>query len=136
MPAEPSEAGRVIVEIVLPGFEPEAFAGGDVLGEVVEIESLGGDELVVLDGFGVEVIVGFNGADFLGEMMVIEEGEFLMFSEEGAGVDGVGVREEDQAVALVFEGADDLPHGFVEAENVFPGGDELWGIDFGLEDFE
>ena len=126
----------MIVEIVLPGLESEAFSGGDVIGEVIEVEGLGGAELVVFDGFGVEVIVWFDRADILGKVMMIEEGKFLMFSQEGPGVDRVGVREKDEAVAVVFKGADDLPHGLIEAEDVFPCRNELWGIKVGLEDFE
>lgn len=55
----------MIVEVVLPGLESEVFSGGDVFGEVVEVGSVGGVELVGLDRFFVKVGVGFDGADFL-----------------------------------------------------------------------
>lgn len=46
--------------------------------------------------------------------MVVEEVKFRVCFEKRAGVNGVGVGEENQAVALLLEGVDEVPHGGVE----------------------
>ena len=65
----------MIVQIVLPRSESEAFSGGDVIGEIIEVEGLTGNEVVGRDGFLVEVIVRFDCANFLREVMVVKEAE-------------------------------------------------------------
>ena len=40
-------------------------------------------------------------------------------------MNGVGVGKKDEAVIVLFELPDDFPHGFVQAKDVFPSGDEL-----------
>lgn len=120
----------MVVEVVLPRLEAEAFSGGDVGGEVVEVEGLGWDEVVLIEGFLVEGVVGFVSSDILREVVMIEEGKFRVLSEESAGVEGVGVREEDEAVAIFLKVADDLPHRGVQAEDVVPGSDKFRGGEF------
>ena len=69
----------MVVKVVLPAQEPEGFAGSDVLGEVIEVGGLGGDQIVGIDGFLVEVIVGLDRSDFLREMVMLEMLEDFVF---------------------------------------------------------
>ena len=85
----------MVVKVVLPALEPEGFAGGDVLGEIVEIGGFGGDQIVVIDCFLVEVIVGFDRSDFLREMVMLEILEDFVFLQKESAVQRVGIREED-----------------------------------------
>lgn len=82
MRGQPGEAGLVVVEVVLPGWETQLLAGGNVFGEVVEVECFGGVEVVCRYGFGVEVPVGFDCSDLVGKVVVVEEGEVRMLFEE------------------------------------------------------
>ena len=111
----------MVVEVVLPALEPEGFAGGDVLGEIVEIGGFGGDQIVVIDCFLVEVTVGFDRSDFLGEMVMLEILEDFVFLQKESAVQRVGIREEDEAVPVGLELFDNFPHGVVGREDVLPG---------------
>lgn len=51
-------------------------------------------------------------------------------------MDFVGVGEEDESVAFLFEFTNKVPHGSVEGKNVFPCGDESLGSVISGEDFE
>lgn len=116
----------MIVEVVLPGLETKLFSGGDVLRKVVEVGGVDRVEVVGLDGFLVEVGVRFDGPDFLGKVVMMEEGEALVFFEEVAGVKAVGVREQDETVSVAVELLDDVPHRVVQGKDVEPG----FGEDF------
>ena len=126
----------MIFEIVLPGLEIEAFSGGDVLREVVEVKSLRRDEIVVIEGLLVEGIVRLAGTDFLRKMMVIEEAEVGVGGEEMPRVDRIGVREQNEAMTTFFEMANDSPHRFVETKNVLPCAGEAFRGKVGFEDLE
>ena len=56
--------------------------------------------MVLIDGSLIEVIVRFVGADLLREMVMVEQRELLIVLEEVARVNGVGVREQDEAVSV------------------------------------
>jgi len=133
---EPVEAGLVVVEIVLPGVKAEVAAGGNVFGKVVEVEGLGGVELVLRDCFLVEGGIGFDGSDLVREMVMVEEFEAWKGLEKGEGVELVGVGEEDEAMALLLELWDDIPHRFVGREDVLPGAGEIFGAELGSKDVE
>ncbi len=102
------------------GAEAEGVAGGDVGGEVVDVEGLLGDELVFVDGVVVDFGVGFYGIYLVGEDGAVEEGELRVGLEDPWAVDGVGVGEEDEVVSVVGELADVFPHGEVGGEDVAP----------------
>ena len=109
------------VEVVLPALEAEGFAGSDVLGKIIEVGGFGGDQIVGIDGFLVEVIVGLDRSDFLGKMMMREVLEDFVFLQKEGAVERVGIREEDEAVSVGLELFDDFPHGDVGREDVLPG---------------
>lgn len=111
----------MVVEVVLPALEPEGFAGSDVLGEIVKVGGLGGDQIVGIDGFLVEVIVGLDRSDFLREMVMPEILEDFVFLHKESAVKRIGIREEDEAVPVGLEFFDDFPHGIVGREDVLPG---------------
>ena len=117
--------GLVVVEVVLVGAEAELVAGGDVGGEVVDVEGFPGNQRIFLDGVSVDFRLGFNGIDLVGEDGAVKEGELRVGLEDPGAVDGVGVGEKDEAVAGGVEGADGLLHGFVGCEDVPPGVVEL-----------
>ncbi len=79
------------VEVVLPALEPEGFAGSDVLGKIIEVGGFGGDQIVGIDGLLVEVIVGLDRSDFLGEMVMREVLEDLVFLQKESAVKRVGI---------------------------------------------
>lgn len=109
------------VEVVLPALEAEGFAGSDVLGKIIEVGGFGGDQIVGIDGFLVEVIVGLDRSDFLGKMMMREVLEDFVFLQKEGAVERVGIREEDEAVSVGLELFYDFPHGDVGREDVLPG---------------
>ena len=111
----------MVVEVVLPALEPEGFTGSDVLGEIVKVGGLGGDQIVGIDGFLVEVIVGLDRSDFLREMVMREILEDFVFLHKESAVKRIGIREEDEAVPVGLELFDDFPHGVVGREDVLPG---------------
>lgn len=89
--AEPIQAGLVVIDVVLEALESEVAAGGDVFREVVEVDGLGGGEIILIDSDLVEVGVGFDGSDIVREVVVIEVVEDAVFGEESFGVEAVGV---------------------------------------------
>ena len=109
------------VEVVLPALEAEGFAGSDVLGKIIEVGGFGGDQIVGIDGFLVEVIVGLDRSDFLRKMMMREVLEDFVFLQKEGAVERVGIREEDEAVSVGLELFYDFPHGDVGREDVLPG---------------
>ena len=118
----------VVVEVVLVGAEAEGVAGGDVRGEIVDVECLFRDEGVFVDGVLVDFWVGLDGIYLEGEDGTLENGEFWELLEDLRAVDGVGVGEEDEAVALRGEAAGGVPHGKNRGEDVLPSTVELfWG---------
>ncbi len=133
---EPVLEGGVVVEVVLVGAEAELVAGGDVGGEVVDVKSVFGDERVFVDGVLVDFRLGFDGVGFEGQNRAVEDGKFRVFLEYPGAVDGVGVGEQDQAVACGVELAGDLPHWKIGRENVAPCVMELGGGGTGVESFE
>ena len=109
------------VEVVLPALEAEGFAGSDVLGKIIEVGGFGGDQIVGIDGFLVEVIVGLDRSDFLRKMMMREVLEDFVFLQKEGAMERVGIREEDEAVSVGLKLFDDFPHGDVGREDVLPG---------------
>ena len=81
----------MVVEVVLPALEPEGFAGSDVLGEIIEVGGFGGDQIVGIDCFLVEVIVGFDRSGLLGEMVMREVLEDFVFLQKESTVKRVGI---------------------------------------------
>ena len=81
----------MVVEVVLPALEPKAFAGSDVLGEIIEIGGFGWDQIVGIDCFLVEVILGFDRSDFLREMVMWEVLEDFVFLQKENTVKRVGI---------------------------------------------
>ncbi len=75
------------------GFEAEFVAGGDVGGEVVDIEGLFGDEGVFVDGVLVNFRVRLDGVDLEREDRAVEKREFGEVFEDFGAVNGVGVGE-------------------------------------------
>lgn len=126
---EPLQAGLVIVEIILPGMKAELFAGGDVVGQIVQIDRFRGVELVIVDGSVIEFGIWFCGSYFLGKVMVVEEGEVWVACQEIGGVDSIGVGKQDESMIVGVELLDDFPHRVVEGKNVLPG----FGEDFGRD---
>lgn len=92
--------------------------------------------MIGFDGDLVEFVVRFDRSDVLGKVLVIEESKFGVFTEEGVGVNFVGVGEKDESMAFLFELANKVPHGGVEGENVFPGSDESLGSVISGNDLE
>jgi len=117
--------GCVVVEVVLVGAEAEGVAGGDVGGEVVDVEGLFGDEGVFVDGVLVDFWVRLDGIYLEGKDGTVEKGELGEVLKYLRTVNGIGVGEEDEAVALGCETAGGFPHGEIRGENVPPGGVEL-----------
>lgn len=64
---------------VLVAEEAEVFSCGDVFGHIVEVECFGRVEVVGLDGVLEDGGVGFDGANDVGEDVVVEEGEDIVF---------------------------------------------------------
>ena len=81
----------MVVEVVLPALKPEGFAGSDVLWKIIEVGGFGGDQIVGIDGFLVEVIVGLDRSDFLGEMVMREVLEDFVFLQKESAVQRVGI---------------------------------------------
>lgn len=101
--------------------EAEGLAGGDVFGEVVDVEGGGGVEVVELEGGVVDVGFRFEGADFIGEDAAVEEvHDRVGFLGPGA-VDGVDVGEEVEADSGGFHGGHGVPHGMDGVEDGAPG---------------
>jgi len=107
------------------GAEAELVTGGDVGGEVVDVEGSLGYQRIFLDGELVDFRLGFDGIDLVGKDGAMEEGELGVGLEDPRAMDGVGVGEKDEAVASGVESADGLPHRFVGREDVSPGVVEL-----------
>ena len=103
------------------GYEIKLLAGGDVGGEVVDVEGLRGGKGVFFDGVAVDFWLGFYGIYLVGEDGSMEEGELGVSLEDPGAVDGVGVGKENEAVAVGVESADGFPHRFVGREDVPPG---------------
>lgn len=93
------------------GMEAEFLTGGDICGEVVDVEGFFRSELVFLDGVVVDFRVGFDRIDFVGEDGAVEDGEFRERFKDPWAVDGVGVGKKDEAVTVLGEFAHLFPHG-------------------------
>ncbi len=133
---EPVFEGGVVVEIVLPGLEAEGSAGGDVLREIVDVESFRRDDGVVGDRVVIDFRIGFDEAGAEGHHGIVEEMEFRELVIDPRDVDGIDVGEEDEAVAICGELADAPPHGFVRGEDVAPRVVEFIGGCIGFKDFQ
>jgi hypothetical protein len=68
----------------------------------------------------VDFPLGFDGIYLEREDGALEKGKFGVGLEDPRAVDGVGVREEDEAVTCGVKDADALPHGFVRCKYVPP----------------
>lgn len=68
----------------------------------------------------VDFRLGLDVAGLEGHDCAVEDGEFRVSIEDVGDVDGVGVGEEDEAVAAGAERADGFPHGEVGGENFLP----------------
>lgn len=90
-PCQPLLEGGVVLEVVLPGAEAERLAGGDVGGEVVDVERFGGDEGVLANGEVVDGPLGLDAAGEVGEDGAMEVGEARILLEDPRAMDGVGV---------------------------------------------
>ena len=100
----------MVVEVVLPGAEAEVAAGGDVWREVVDVEGFLRDEAVRRRWRGDRFPARGLMKPVLKESTAsVEEGELREFLEDPRAVDGVGVGEQDQPVAVGGELADAIP---------------------------
>lgn len=124
---EPRSEGGVVVEVVLVAAEAEFAAGGDVLGEVVDVEGCFGFEVVELEGGFVDGGFGFEGTDFVGEDAAIEEVHDGVGLLNPGAVDDVDVGEEEEAQSGGFHGGDGLPHGLDGLKDGTPGVAECAG---------
>lgn len=134
MLVEPGLEGLMVVEVVLVGGEAEGPAGGDVGGEVVDVEGVFRDKGVFVDGVLVDLRVWLDGIRFEGKDGTVEEGEIGVGIEDPGAVDGVGVGEEDETVACGGEAAGGIPHRGVGYEDVSPRGVEFGRRGLGAED--
>ena len=97
--------------VVAPGLETELEAGGDVLGEVVEVEGLLRNEVVFLKRVVIDRWVRLNAAGFVGEDVSIEEREYLWEPYwEGLGMKTVCIGKKNEAEATRLEVTEGLPH--------------------------
>ena len=73
-------------------------AGGDVLGEVVEVECLLRNEVVFLKRVVIDRWIWLNTTGFVGEDVPLEEREdFWEAGEKGLRVESIGIGEKDES---------------------------------------
>lgn len=127
MTGEPVFECGMICEMVLMGLETKFLSGGDVCGQVVDVECVFWGQRVFLDCVLIDRWLGFDGTDFVGQDGAVEQGEFREIFEYPRGVDGVDVGKQDEAMSGGVEFAGGFPHGWVGSEDVAPGVVEDFG---------
>ena len=109
------------MKIVLPATEAELAAGGDVLREVVYVESVCGDEAVRDDSVMIDFGLRLDEASLIGEHGGGEEIELGKFFKNPRTMDSVGVGEKNQPMTFAGKLADAGPHRLVGGEDLLPG---------------
>ena len=102
--------------------EPKIAPGGDVFGQVVEVEGAIWREVELFDRGVVEGGVGLAGSDFVRKVVVREVLEDVETCEEILRVQSVGVGKKDEAVTFSRQVVHQLPHRLIGMEDVTPGG--------------
>lgn len=126
----------MVVEVVLPTVKSEILSGVNVFREIIKVGGFGGDEIVGLYRFLVEVGIRFNSADFLGEVLMVKVLEDFVFFEEVSGMKRVGVGEKNQTMSVGMELIYDVPHRGVGRKNVLPGFSEHIGREVAIQNLE
>ena len=101
--------------------------GGDEFGHVVCVKTLGRGAMSDIQSGFVDAGVGFGGAHFIGEDLIVEEGENGVVLGDKLVVGGACVRKQDESLAAFFDGLDEGEDGGVGCENIGGGAEELFG---------